>query len=234
MFDVDGTIFRSGLYREVVFELLRQKVIPPEARKAFSDEELNWRMRKSDEAFTQYSDKIVEILHQHITQVKVADYKKASEKVIQKMGDYCYNFTRNLAKELAEGGYYLVIISGSPQEVVGLLGKRLNFDLAIGSNYKHDKDGYYTGEMGVPTWYDKEKVLQTALDWSKFTIDDSYAIGDTMGDASLLASVDNPIAFNPEKDLFELAQRSRWPVVIERKNSIYKLTPTESGYRVSL
>ena len=206
VFDIDGTIFRSGLYREVIFELLRTKKIPAEARRIFSDEELNWKMRKSDEAFVQYEDKMVTILHQHLPQLKVTDYQAASRRVVQKMGGHCYVFTRNLVRQLAKQGYYLIAISGSPQEVVSPFADQLKFDLAIGADYKRDSRGYYTGRVGAPTWYDKEKILKKSLDWTKFTMKDSYAVGDTMGDASLLAVVDNPIAFNPQKELFELAK----------------------------
>lgn len=233
VFDVDGTLFRSGLYREVIFELLRQKIIPPEAQNIFSDEEINWRKRKGDESFVQYNDKIIDVLHQNLTRLKVKDYQKASQRVVEKMGDYCYVFTRNLVKKLGKDGYYLVAISGSPHEAVELFTKRLGFDLAVGADYKKGTSGYFTGELGEPhTWYDKEKVLEQILDWSKFTMKDSCAIGDTMGDASLLAIVDNPIAFNPQKELFQLAKKEGWPVVIERKNMIYHLEPTEKGYVV--
>lgn len=233
VFDVDGTLFRSGLYREVVFELIRQKIIPAEAKKGFSSEEINWRKRKGDEYYLQYEDRVVEVLHAYLDKLKVTDYKKTAERVVQKLGDYCYVFTRDLAKKLAKEGYYLIIISGSPQEVITPFAKKLNFDLAIGCNYTKRNNGYFTGKLDKPhTWYDKEKVLKEALDWTKFTMKDSYAIGDTMGDASLLATVDNPIAFNPQRELFELAREKGWPVVIERKNMIYKLEPSNGGYVV--
>lgn len=230
---MDGTIFRSGLYREVIFELLRQKVIPAEARRIFSEEEINWKMRKTDESFRQYEDKLVEILYHHLDGLKVSDYKKASQQVVKKMGSYCYVYTRNLAKKLAKDGYYLIAISGSPQEAVEPFAENLGFNLAIGAKYKQDGKGRYTGDTGMPTWDNKEKILQKSLNWSKFTMKDSYGVGDTTGDASLLAAVDNPIAFNPQRELFQIAKKKGWPVVIERKNMVYKLKPHEEGYVVS-
>lgn len=231
VFDIDGTIFRSGLYREVVFELLRTKKFPPEAKAIFSEEEVNWKKRKADESFVQYEDKLAQLFYKYLPKLRVKDYEEASRQVVEKMGDFCYVYTRTLLKELRQKGYYLISISGSAEEVVQPFAKRLGFDLAIGALYEQ-KDGFYTGNFLTKTWHKKDEILEKSLDWKKFTMKDSYAIGDTMGDASILAKVDHPIAFNPQKELFELAQQNGWSVVVERKNMIYHLTPTEKGFLV--
>jgi phosphoserine phosphatase len=38
-----------------------------------------------------------------------------------------------------------------------------------------------------------------------------------------LEMVHTPIAFNPNRSLFEVARRSSWPIVVERKDVIYNL-----------
>jgi phosphoserine phosphatase len=43
-----------------------------------------------------------------------------------------------------------------------------------------------------------------------------------------LELVRTPIAFNPNRSLFEVARRRGWPIVVERKDVIYNLqTPLE-------
>lgn len=231
VFDIDGTVFRSGLYREVVFELLRTKKFPPEARAVFSEEEVNWKKRKADEAFVQYEDKLVEVFYRYLPQVRTEDYEEVGLRVVKKMGSYCYVYTRNLLKKLHQKGYFTIALSGSPEEVVKPFAERLKFDMSIGAIYER-QNGFYTSNILRESWHQKDKILRDSLNWDKFTLEDSYAIGDTMGDASLLSIVENPIAFNPQKELFELARRNNWSVVVERKNTIYHLTPTEKGFLV--
>ena len=51
-----------------------------------------------------------------------------------------------------------------------------------------------------------------------------------MGDASVLKLVETAIAFNPEDKLYTLAKEQAWKIVIERKNVIYELEPSNGTY----
>ncbi len=46
----------------------------------------------------------------------------------------------------------------------------------------------------------------------------------------MLTAVETPIAFNPTKLLYDHALANNWQVVVERKNVVYKLTPTDGIY----
>jgi len=46
----------------------------------------------------------------------------------------------------------------------------------------------------------------------------------------MLELVENPIAFNPDKNLFEIAKTHKWKVVIERKNMIFQLEYKNGNY----
>ncbi len=48
-------------------------------------------------------------------------------------------------------------------------------------------------------------------------------MGDTLSDVGFLELVRTPIAFNPNRALFEVARRRGWPNVVERKDVIYNL-----------
>ncbi len=47
-------------------------------------------------------------------------------------------------------------------------------------------------------------------------------MGDTETDISFLKMVDNPICFNPNKNLYNYAKKKGWEIVVERKDVIYK------------
>ena len=64
-------------------------------------------------------------------------------------------------------------------------------------------------------------------DWSG-----SVGVGDSESDIPMLSTVERPIAFNPTRNLYEHAVEHAWPVVVERKNMIYKLEPHDGVYRL--
>jgi len=55
------------------------------------------------------------------------------------------------------------------------------------------------------------------------SLEDSVGMGDTLSDVGFLDVVRIPIAFNPNRDLFEVARQRSWPIVVERKDVIYNL-----------
>ena len=59
---------------------------------------------------------------------------------------------------------------------------------------------------------------------------DSIAVGDSEGDIPMLEMVEQPIAFNPTKELFEHAREAGWKVVVERKNVVYQLEPGHGSF----
>ena len=56
-------------------------------------------------------------------------------------------------------------------------------------------------------------------------IDNSYAYGDTMGDLTMLTTVGNPIAINPNQKLLNKLQELEKDVkiIVERKDVIYRI-----------
>jgi len=54
-------------------------------------------------------------------------------------------------------------------------------------------------------------------------LDNSYGVGDTESDASFLKMVENPIAFNPNQNLKEIAEKNNWKIVVEKKDVIYDI-----------
>ena len=49
----------------------------------------------------------------------------------------------------------------------------------------------------------------------------------------MLEIVDNPIAFNPDKEFFQVVKDHGWKIVVERKNMVYELAPSDGRYILS-
>ena len=89
--------------------------------------------------------------------------------------------------------------------------------------YELDGNGFYTGKaMFEPTIHKGHVAKQYAAE-NNLIFDGSYGIGDTESDAKFLELVANPIAFNPNKNLKEIAEKEKWRVVVEKKDVIYEI-----------
>jgi len=228
VFDIDGTIFRSGLYREVVYELLSRNQISGDIMKDFAHLEINWKKRRSDTAFKEYEKAMADAVDRVLPQIRIADFEHAAKQVFERLGDYVYAYTRNLVADLKSQGYFLIAISGSQDELVAPFAEKYGFDTWIGQHYTRG-DEFYTGEV-IKSHDGKDIILQKIVAEHGLNFDGSIAVGDSRGDIGMLSIVENPIAFNPEKELFETAKDKGWKIVVERKNMIYELNPHEQSY----
>jgi HAD superfamily hydrolase (TIGR01490 family) len=76
-------------------------------------------------------------------------------------------------------------------------------------------DGRYTGGFnGIPCFREgKVKLLETWLENSTETMQDSWFYSDSHNDLPLLKLVDNPVAVDPDEKLIEFANASNWPII---------------------
>ncbi len=227
-FDIDGTIARSALFFQVVDQLISDGHLPSEARSELDSKYEKYLKREHENAFREYSQLSVDVLFENMHEIKVVDYKKAVDAVIAKSSSYVYTYTRDLVKKLKGQGYFIIALSGSENYAVKEFTKQFGFDLSIGETY-HERDGKLTGEAEV-VFKNKDILLKKYIKEHDLVYADSFAVGDTLSDTKMLGLVENPIAFNPDKKLFEYAKERGWKIVVERKNVIYELEPENGNF----
>lgn len=227
VFDIDGTVFRWQLFHELVAELGKQGLFPQEVAKNIEDKFFQWRALQA--SWADYENEIVNAIQTNIVEIPPSKLNECAQIVIDRSGHKVYNYTSNLAKKLKSEGYYLLAITGSQQEIAELFAKKHGFDNCIGSLMKIDEQGNYTKDYERFVIGNKATILQEFLNQNGFSLSASYAIGDSAGDSQLLELAENPIAFNPDDGLLKIAQANNWPVVIERKNLAYTLSPNITG-----
>lgn len=227
-FDIDGTIARSSLFLQVVNELFRQGHLPRGAHQNITRKYQDYQERAHPNAFEEYSQLSVSTLFENLSTVTVAHYKQAVDTVISEIASHTYVYTRNMISRLHSEGYFLIALSGSEMYAVEQFTRQFSFDIAIGESY-HEKEGYFTGEVEQVV-YRKDLFLKRFAKDHNLTFKDSFALGDSMGDVSMLELVENPIAFNPEDKLYQHARSQGWKIVVERKNVMYELTSDGSSY----
>ncbi|NCU37840.1 HAD-IB family hydrolase [Candidatus Saccharibacteria bacterium] len=229
-FDIDGTLFRSGLYREVAYELMKLGAVPPEMLEEVTLKNREWRHRTHGNAFEEFELLLVDHIDHLLPQLRIDDFEEAAQMVLEKRADNVYIYTRNLIKKLKDQGYFLIAISGSQIELVEPFATKYGFDTWIGQHWERG-DKYFTGNV-VKTHTGKDKILQDLVARHNLTYNDSYAIGDSNGDAGMLRIVEHPIAFNPTYELYEHAVANGWQMTIERKNVIYTLQHDTHGSHI--
>lgn len=222
IFDIDGTIFRKNLHFVLINELVWMGVFPKSVKYKLVDVYSEWIEHKG--TYEKYRLALVNLYSKHIKGCKKEDVLEASREVIRFHEKRTYVFAEKLIENLKKESYDIIAISGSPKEIVEEYNqKHLKFDKVFGSVYELDNSGFYTGKaVFEPTIHKGHVAKQYAVE-NNLGFNDSYGIGDTESDAKFLELVEHPIAFNPNHNLKEIAEKNNWKIVVEKKDVIYKM-----------
>ncbi len=107
-----------------------------------------------------------------------------------------YAFSRVLFDVLREQGYALVLLSQSPLELVHVIAERMGFHHAIGNAMDTDEAGIFTSREGRLAIKDED--LKALVATHGYSFEGSIAIGDAVGDLSMLKLASTSMAFNPK------------------------------------
>ncbi len=228
VFDIDGTIIRWQLYHAIGDELARQAIIKPATFERVRAARMNWKRRSGEEQFMQYELELVTAFDKALPGLEVKVLSDAADKVFAEYKEQVYTYTRDLIRDLKAQGYLLFAVSGSPEVIVAKLAKFYGFDDFAATTYPAD-NGRFVGTKDLSIGK-KPELLQGLISKHQTSLKRSLAVGDSEGDIDMLAMVEQPIAFNPSKQLFEHAHRQAWPIVLERKNMVYNLEPKDGSY----
>lgn len=227
-FDLDGTLYREGLITEVFKKMVKYEIIGEE--RWYNDvrpDYMRWDRRQGD--YDDYLLKMIDIYMESIKGLEKYRIEYIAQKIIEQKGDRVYTFTRDRIKWHRDNNHTLIIISGSPSELVKEMANKYGFTDYIGTKYIVDENNAYTGEV-VPMWdsKSKEKAIENCLKKYDIDLERSYAYGDTSGDYTMFKKVRYPYCMNPTKELLQKVIKDRdlidkINVIVERKDVIYNL-----------
>jgi HAD superfamily hydrolase (TIGR01490 family) len=221
IFDVDGTLFRRGLLPALTRRLVNEGVFSERVRQELSEDYYAWVERRG--SYDTYDRLVMDLFLRELEGVSVAQLQRCARVEVETHGRRVHMYTRDMAVRLKRAGYQLIAISGSPQEILDLFLKPLGFDRAWGTVLAQDARGRYTGEVLEDPFKNKRRVLEMFVREADVSLEGSVGMGDTLSDVGFLDVVRTPIAFNPNRDLFEVARQRSWSIVVERKDVIYNL-----------
>ncbi|MEA2006868.1 MAG: HAD-IB family phosphatase [Patescibacteria group bacterium] len=220
IFDIDGTIFRKNLHFELIDELVYMGIFEKDVRRELVKLYGHWLDHEG--TYDAYRDKLVELYEKHIKDCKQEDIEKASKMVAQFNAKRVYIFAKKQIERLSND-HVMLVISGSPIEIVAQYADIFKFDAHYGSVYEIDKKGIYTGETIFEPTKNKGLVVKQFVAENNIILGGSIGLGDTESDASFLELVDEPIAFNPNQNLKKISEKNGWKIVVEKKDVIYEL-----------
>jgi len=230
VFDIDGTIIRWQLYHAICDSMAKAGIIDDQAFAEVRKQRMSWKTREHDQAFLEYEKSLIEVFNSALTKTGVDNFHEIAQQVFDKYKDQVYTYTRELIKELKGRDYILFAISGSPNIIVKEMVDYYGFDDFMATSFEVEGDRFKGYEYLVIG--QKHLALDKLVKKHNLSYENSYGIGDSDGDIEMLAKTSNPIAFNPNRVFFEEAKKRRWPIVIERKNMIYKLVASDEGYKL--
>ncbi len=222
VFDIDGTLFRSSLFVELVERMIQEGIFPKTAQADYIKSFTLWQDRQG--SYEDYISQVIVVFQRNIKGVDFSDFKRISNDIVFFGKNKVYRYTRDLAKSLKKKGYYLLAISHSPKIIVDAFCKEAKFDKSYGFVYECDKNGKMTGKaIFEDLIIEKEKILKRAIEKENLTLKNSYGVGDGLSDAGFLSLVDNPICFNPNKAFYKYAKKKKWKIIVERKDMFYEI-----------
>lgn len=227
-FDIDGTLVRWQFFHAIVHELGRQGLIDSQTHRAIKAARMDWKQREHEESFRAYENVLVRGYLDALERISESDHAAVIDSVFEEYRDQLFTYTRDLLLQCKKDGRLIFAISGSHELVLKKLADHLGIDDFIGAAFEF-KAGRYTGVSRTPI-NDKAGAMRKLVEKHGATFKDSITIGDSESDISMLELADQPIAFNPSKGLFTVAKEQGWPIVIERKNMVYKLESTNGQY----
>jgi HAD superfamily hydrolase (TIGR01490 family) len=220
IFDIDGTIFRKNLAFELLNELSWMKIFPKVVRDELIALYGHWL--DNEGTYEAYRIKLVELYEKNIEGKSQEDIIKAAKIVAQFNAKRTYIFAKKLIEEMRPD-HIMLVISGSPIEIVKEYAEIFQFDAYYGSVYEIDKEKIFTGKTIFEPTHDKGAVVKQFVAENDISLVDSFGMGDTQSDASFLELVDHPIAFNPDSNLRQIAQEKQWKIMVEKKDVIYEI-----------
>jgi HAD superfamily hydrolase (TIGR01490 family) len=228
-FDIDGTLIRWQLYHAIADALARQGQIKPESYQAIKDARLAWK-RRSGSGFKDYEKQVIETYEAVLATLSFKQLDSAIDAVFEEYKDQVYTYTRDLIAKLKKEGYLIFAISGSQSEIVEKIAGYYGFDDFVGTVYQRGESSF-TGDKTIGSFH-KDKTLTDLVEKHGVSFKKSLAVGDSQGDIPMLGLVEQPIAFNPERSLFDHASIKGWKIVIERKNLIIQLEKIDGKYQL--
>jgi HAD superfamily hydrolase (TIGR01490 family) len=217
--DIDGTLHPGALGLELLQALTENGISDQSKAKDVFEVVNRYRLNQID--FQTMSTRAYTLYAEAITGISQTRMQQIANQVWLQERTNLFPFVPKLLDILKSQGYSVVLISGSPNEIVRCLADEFGISKYQGSVFVTSQ-GKYTGEISLLSGSIGKKrsiFLQMIKDW-RVNLEESLAIGDSITDMALLEIVSKSVVFEPHPSLMLVAQEKGW--LVTNRNDIIK------------
>ncbi|MDF1496552.1 MAG: HAD-IB family phosphatase [Patescibacteria group bacterium] len=203
--DIDGTVYQWQLLIDLVLVIAKhypnKRPIVEPLRKAIN------QYKKRVLSFSIVIKILITIIPDVFKGVNKKMVKKFAATRARNVGSRVYLFPKTLidvALEIVDDPWLIVAITGSPQEVADPFCHQLGIHVAIGSFYKSDKNGLYTGVRDIDSGINKGVYVEAiAEECPEIVWEECIALGDSETDLPMFERCGYAVAINPNEPLLD-------------------------------
>jgi HAD superfamily hydrolase (TIGR01490 family) len=217
--DIDGTLYPGALGLQLLQALTANGISDKSKVEDIFKVIEKYRLNEID--FQTMSTSAYTLFAEAIAGISQAVMQRIARQVWQQERIKLFPFVPKLIDILNNQGYSLVLISGSPDEIVCCLAQEFRISKYQGSIFATHQ-GKYTGKVNLTSGALGKKYsifLQMVKDW-RVNLEESLAIGDSITDTALLEIVGKPVVFEPHPSLMLIAQEKGW--LVTNRNDVVK------------
>ncbi|HLP88293.1 MAG TPA: HAD-IB family hydrolase [Nostocaceae cyanobacterium] len=217
--DIDGTLYPGALGLKLLQALTANGISDKSKSEDIFKVVERYRLNEID--FQTMATTAYTLCAEAIAGISQAVMQHIARQVWQQERTKLFPFVPQLIEVLKSQGYSLVLISGSPDEIVCCLAEEFGISKYQGSIFATHQ-GKYTGQVSLLSGALGKKYSifsQMVKDW-RVNLEESLAIGDSITDTALLQIVGKPVVFEPHPSLMLVAQEKGW--LVTNRNDVVK------------
>jgi HAD superfamily hydrolase (TIGR01490 family) len=209
--DVDGTLYSGALGVELLRALVERAACDVErAREVF---DLVARYRRGEIDHATLSAEAYLAYGRTLAGASVEEVQRIARSTWQQERSGLFPFVGSLVATLKHKGFTVVLISGSPNEMICEIAADVGAPHFCGALFAV-KGGVYTGEASLRSGAlgAKSDILKRLLEGDDVDLAASFAMGDSLADVALFQMIGKPMTFEPTPELLAVARENGWPV----------------------
>jgi HAD superfamily hydrolase (TIGR01490 family) len=169
--------------------------------------------------FVKRPEKIMNFAFSFLKDEKIEDIEKTVEDFFSdRLQEFIFPEIIDIIKEHKAQGRELLIVSNAADILVKKIADFLEIKNYISTQLEKTNDKF-TGKILGDIVYGKNKVnfVKEFIKKNSLNLEGSYAYTDHISDLDLLLMVSKPYAVNPDRLLFNEANKRNWPILIFNK-----------------
>ncbi len=212
LFDFDGTLSQGYISMAFLEWLSKSKIYPTELyQQQLKLVEAN---KQNKISYAEWCRQWGILWAEGLVNKTTTRIRESAQEFFEEYKTNIYSSSYQLVELFQKKEYYTFMITTAAQEVSYLAGKELGMDKTYGTEVLVNNDRYTNQlitKFHLPIG--KKEFIEKIIKSGKYEMNTSVAFGDSMHDAAMLEKVKFPIALNPTKELFSLAQKNNWLIL---------------------